>query len=184
MSVQKVAIVLDDGVAQFTTTSSDPQSSRRDTQIPLTEDGSAVRVSSGGGAFVSTQTSRAAATLTASYVTSTSIDLSGFNSASVEYRVVIAQAGQTANVKAQWSNDDTNYWDEPIWFNPTQAGTDAGNSLEVSSAMSDRVVNIALDNARSVGERFYREARYLRFSAKAGGVTTATLAIFVTPLNN
>lgn len=184
MSVHKNCLVLADGEVQFTTLATNPAKNRKDTQIPLTADGSAVRVSTAAGAFASTTTSRASSTLTGSPVTSTAVDLAGYNSASVEYRVTLAQAGQTALITAQWSNDNVNFWDEPIIITITSSGSDAAGTLAGTTPYPSKVVSLALDTLRSKGERFNREARYLRFSALAGGVTTATLAIFVTPLNN
>lgn len=186
MSNIRTALALADGVKQVVTDDTAPASAltNQQTYVPLTADGTAVRVTTTGGGSSSTTTSRTAAVLTGSYVTSTAVDLAGANGASVRYTVATATPSDVASVKPQWSNDGTNYWDEPVSVALGTSGTDVLGTLSVTYNYASRVLQIAMDTNRSLGERFNREARYIRFAAKGGGSTTATLAIFVTPINN
>lgn len=189
MSLIRTGLALDDGQAQVINTTatvngvaitSTPAQAMKHTHIPLTADGSAVRMASSPVAAATTQTIRADGTLTGSYVSATTVlDLANYNTVAIRAAVGTAQAGKVANLKFQWSFDNTNFSDEPANVEGAVSGT------EIPYTPYSRRVDLAMDTAgASYIERLNRMARYLRVQAKSDGVTTGTLAITASRFNN
>jgi hypothetical protein len=123
-------------------------------------------------------TLRAAATLTSSYVASSSIDLEQFDSATIEV-VSVGNQAKTLYLAYQWSHDDS------VWFTEKAltAGTATGGVHPFVA--NDKQIQIDLTTAGNLWtDRAYKQARFFRVQCKeAAGTTTATVAVSATPRN-
>lgn len=117
-------------------------------------------------------TLRADSTLTGSYVASSSLDLGSYTSTEIFLTVGTAQAATTCSLKPQWSEDDTNYFDEQYEVAGTASGT------EQPFIPYSRRVDIPISATGNVYCcRFNRMGRYFRVAVKSSGVTTGTVGI-------
>lgn len=183
MSVIKTSVVLADAELQYSTSASAPANQRREALVPLTPDGTAVRVASSSlpnAAVIA----RTAAVLTGAYVAATGIDMAGYNNIAIECVVSTPTGGDVASVKMQWSIDNSVWWDEAIDVTGTASGTDALGTLAYAYPSSARILTIAMDTAQIKGRNFTRRARYARPAAVGGAPTTALLAIRYQLFNN
>lgn len=127
--------------------------------------------------------SYASATPPASYTATTAVESTNYNALIAKIEVAVAEAGKVATIKPQWSDNGTDWWDEPLAVNGVQSGTDAGGNLEYAENHASRVLSLALDNARFTAIRFNRMARFMRFQVKSDA-TTGEIEITVTPQCN
>jgi hypothetical protein len=142
-----------------------------------------------GAQFLSVQggaptTLLATTTLTASYQFTTSVDLQSYDSLAVETTVTLVQTGKTANIRIQWSHDDTNWT--------------SYETVDASSAVSAndqpvvpyiKRIDLSMDSAAStyIGSdmrRLQRKARFVRLAYKSDAVTTGKIAITSYKMNN
>lgn len=184
MSKIRTSFVLPDSSVQFDTTATNPGLQQREVFVPLTSDGVAVRTAAQAATSVTSSTTAfASATPSSTYQFSSAIDMSMYNVASVEYLITVAESGKTTNFKAQWSNDGSNYFNEPLGVNGASGGSEASNNLEYSINLAARVVNVGMDTTRRDGEQISRKAKYLRFALKSDA-TSGKASVIVTPINN
>jgi len=188
MSQIKTAIALADGQLQFVASSSDGRNRQDAVMVPLTPGGEAVRVANSGSVSSTTTTLvNAVVVSTGTYTdNTTALDLLNYNSVTVVYKVALQEAGKTATVKARWSVDGTNFYDEPVAVNGATAGTDALGTLLYTVGLAGRVVSLALDTTgQGKIERFNRLARYFKvaYAGNATATTGAKLTVTATPMN-
>jgi hypothetical protein len=124
------------------------------------------------------KTLRSAATLTNSYVASSSIDLLGFNSVTVRIKSSAADAGKILHGLFEWSDDDTTYYKEQS----VSFGVVSGD--EIPGSFYDYKLVRAMDNQVLISFRAVAQDRYFRMKVKeAAGTSTATVTITATPRN-
>lgn len=125
-----------------------------------------------------TTTLRSAATLTASYVASSAIDLENFDSVSIRITSSAADAGKILHALYEWSHDNTTFYKEQA----ISFGTVSGDEIPGNSY--DYRLTRAMDNAIAISIRANKQERYFRMKVKeAAGTSTATVTITATPRN-
>lgn len=124
-------------------------------------------------------TVRAALALTGSFVATTEIDLQNFDSCDVEVVSVGNDSGKLCQFKYEWSVDGTNYFPEK----QVEVATGA-SGLKINTAF-DKVFSCSLTTAGNIwNDRATNQGRFFRLSVReATGVSTATVAIYLTPKN-
>lgn len=174
MSVIKVAKCLGSGEAQWVNTSTLPGANlRRECLVPLTDDGTAVVTTGGGGGSIeSPVTVRASAVLTASYVQSTAVDMTGYNRCYFKFLVTVAEA-VTITIKYQYSGDNS-VWTDFSVMNAAAAAT----ATEWLYTPYTYTVPFDLTNlAATYGETMEKRARYICAAVKYTGATTGKISI-------
>lgn len=118
-------------------------------------------------------------TLTNVWTAGDSLDLKSYDSVALVMRTTTNQATGLAQIKFQWSNDNTVWADEAV----LAAGT-AGSVEQPYSALA-RVVQVPMTNSIVYVERFRRVARYFRPSVSSTNVfTTGRVTVTAQPANN
>lgn len=122
------------------------------------------------------------ATGTTSYVGTRSYDLQNFNALRVRYQTGPGvMAGQTNYVKNQWSDNNSNWVDEPVLV----AGTVSGG--EAPYTVNSRVLQMIVTNANTqiYSERVNRMDRWFRVAFKSdAALSTSMFTVVFLPLNN
>lgn len=114
-------------------------------------------------------------TLTGSYVASTEVPMSTYDSLIVHIVVGTAQAGKVCNVKIQSTLDGTNWADECV---DTAAASSAGTPGTQPYDPYIRVINVPMDTAGyRYPMRIRRMGSSMRLAVKSDGVTTGTISI-------
>ena len=111
---------------------------------------------------------------TNSYVGARSFDLANYNNVRVRYYAGNqGHAGMTNYCKNQWSDDGSNWYDEPVLV----AGAVSGG--EAPYAVNSRVLQIGASNAANTqlyGERLNRLDRWFRVAMKASSAESTAVS--------
>lgn len=163
MSQIKTGRRLAKGTVPFSDDAQAPASYREEVLLPVTHGGDAI-ITTGASAAGSAVSIRDSATVTNAYVASSSVDMA--QNARVSMRAVVTTtAADTIYLKAQWSQDGTNWSDEVM----KKTGTPSGG--EVQSDLLVDVVKIDASAANSFLSAYDRQARYFRVMVKSGAGT-------------
>jgi hypothetical protein len=119
-------------------------------------------------------------TLTNVYTASSSVDVQSWDSVSVVANVGTTQANAIANLKLQWSYDNSTWVDHPVLTAQSIA------NQETPYTLSSKQITISLSNsAPAYIEVLPRNARYFRTVIKStNAFTTGTISINVQKMNN
>jgi len=124
----------------------------------------------------------AEASLTASYVAGTTVDLQSYDSCGLSIYCTSASATslRTPYIKYQWSNDNSIWYDAYV----LSAGTASATAQPYTPLIRELTPSLATTSTCIYSERTQRVMRYFRAAVKADSATTATIVIKAQQMNN